>query len=392
MSEVSIEKANQFVVNKHHLSEKTKTDDIIKIVNDIFGLHATGSTTPYLSLFARTNNFIKEDLEEEIHIKRRLGKIRCMRKTIHILTKEMIPIAYKATNKMIELNSKRYMNYLGITQKEYKKYSKLILNMLDDKGMTTTEIKNALKIKINASPIINLMCDQALLIRGISKKGWKSNIHTYFSFSRYFPDIDLNKLKEKEAAKLLVKQYLSSFGPVTENDISWWTGLGKTKIKQLLKELEKQTLIINISNLKGNFILLKTDKRNLKYFNLSQKRIVNFLPVQDPYIMGYKERERYINPEYYYYVFDRSGNATKTILLDGRVIGVWDFTEKTEPIVKIYLFKKVGKTLLKRIYSEASRIGKFIADKEVHIKEYKHMTSLRNRTAGGFMSPLRVTN
>ncbi len=389
MSEVSIEKANHFVLNKHHLSEKTKTDDLIRIVNDISGLHATGSTTPYLSLFARTNNFIKEDLEEEIHIRRRLGKIRCMRKTIHIITKEMIPIAYNATIKFVELNFECYVQYLGITQKEYKKYSKLILNILDDKGMTTTEIKNALKIKINASPIINLMCDQELLIRGVSRKGWKSNIHTYFSFKKYFPGIDLNEVSEKKAIKILVYQYIKAFGPVTVNDISWWTGLGKTIIKQSLKELEKQTLIINVSNLKGNFILLKTDEKNLKEINLNQKKTVNFLPVQDPYIMGYKERERYIDPEYYYYVFDHSGNATTTILFDGRVMGVWDFTEKTEPIVKIYLFEKAGKTLLKRIYSEASRIGKFIADKEVHTKECKHMISLRERTLGGFMSPLR---
>ncbi|MBU2597793.1 MAG: winged helix DNA-binding domain-containing protein [Actinobacteria bacterium] len=389
MSEVSIEKANQFVLHKQHLTEDSKTDDIVKIVNDISGLHATGSTTPYLSLFARTKNFTKNVLEEEINIRRRLGKIRCMRKTLHILTKEMIPVAYAATKKMFILVSERYMHYLGVSSEEYKEISKQILDILNNRAMTTTEIKNALKTKVNTSPIVNLMCDQGLLIRGVSRKGWKSNLHTYFSFNRYFPDLDLHKLKEKEAVKLLVKQYLSSFGPVTENDISWWTGLGKTMIKQLLKELEKQTLIINISNLKGNFILLKTDKRNLKYFNLSRKGIVNFLPVQDPYIMGYKERERYIDPGDYDNVFDRSGNAAATILLDGRVIGVWDFTEKAESTVKIYLFKKVGKALLKRIYSEASRIGKFIADKEVHIKECKHMISLRERTLGGFMSPLK---
>jgi len=389
MNAINTDKVNLFVLHKQHLTEDSKTDDIVKIVNDISGLHATGSTTPYLSLFARTKNFTKNVLEEEINIRRRLGKIRCMRKTLHILTKEMIPVAYAATKKMFILVSERYMHYLGVSSEEYKEISKQILDILNNRAMTTTEIKNALKTKVNTSPIINLMCDLGLLIRGVSRKGWKSNLHTYFSFNRYFPDLDLHKLKEKEAVKLLVKQYLSSFGPVTENDISWWTGLGKTMTKQLLKELEKQTLIINISNLKGNFILLKTDKRNLKYFNLSRKGIVNFLPVQDPYIMGYKERERYIDPEYYYYVFDRSGNATTTILLDGRVIGIWDFTEKAESIVKIYLFKKIGKALLKKIYLEASRIGEFIANKEAKIKECNSMVPLTQRTAGGFMSPLK---
>ncbi|MBA7631590.1 hypothetical protein ES703_39122 [subsurface metagenome] len=389
MNAINTDKVNLFVLNKHHLTDETKTDNIIRIVGDIGGLHATGSTTPYLSLFTRTNNFIKDVLEEEIHIIRRLGKIRCMRKTLHILTKEMIPIAYAATKKFVELNSERYAQYLGISKEEYKKYSKLILKVLNDQGMTASEIRKAIKTKLNVSPIINLMCDQGLLIRGISRKGWKSNLHTYFSFKRYFPDINLYKLKEKEAVKLLVKQYLSSFGPVTEDDITWWTGLGKTIIKQSLKEFGEKILIINISNLKGNFILLKTDERNLKGINLTIISTINFLPVQDPYIMGYKERERYINPGDYDNVFDRSGNATATILLDGRVIGVWDFTEKAESIVKIYLFKKVGKALLKRIYSEASRIGEFMANKEVKIKECNSIVPLTQRTAGGFMSPLK---
>ncbi len=389
MNVINKDKVNLFVLNKHHLTDETKTDNIIKIVGDIGGLHATGSTTPYLSLFTRTNNFTKDVLEKEIHIIRRLGKIRCMRKTLYILTKEMIPIAYAATKKFVELNSERYAQYLGISKEEYEKYSKLILKVLNDQGMIASEIRKAIKTKLNVSPIINLMCDQGLLIRGISRKGWKSNLHTYFSFKRYFPDINLYELKEKEAVKLLVKQYLSSFGPVTENDISWWTGLRKTEVREALKSIGDKTIIIKISDLEGNFILLRKDKNQLKNIDLTREEVVNFLPVQDPYIMGYKERERYIDPGDYDNVFDRSGNATPTILLEGRVIGVWDFTEKAESIVKIYLFKKVGKALLKRIYSEASRIGEFMANKEVKIKECNSMVPLTQRTAGGFMSPLK---
>ncbi|MEM2935980.1 MAG: hypothetical protein QW231_02250 [Candidatus Bathyarchaeia archaeon] len=41
-------------------------------------------------LLARTRDFIKEDLDEELHVKRSLGKIRCMRGLfIYILRKEM---------------------------------------------------------------------------------------------------------------------------------------------------------------------------------------------------------------------------------------------------------------------------------------------------------------
>jgi len=104
--------------------------------------------------------------------------------------------------------------------------------------------------------------------------------------------------------------------------------------------------------------------------------------------MGYRKRERYVRPEYYNRIFDRSGNVTSTILLDGRVIGVWDF-EKPEPRVKIYLFEKVGRSVFGEICFKAQEIGKFIAGKEVPIRECSSMITLTQRTAGAVMSPLK---
>ena len=87
MKLIGIEKVNQFLLRKQHLTDDTKLDNIVQIVKDIGGLHATGATVPYLSLFARTHNFNKNDLKEEIHVKRGLGKIRCMRRTVYKLSR-----------------------------------------------------------------------------------------------------------------------------------------------------------------------------------------------------------------------------------------------------------------------------------------------------------------
>ena len=47
--------------------------------------------------------------------------------------------------------------------------------------------------------------------------------------------------------------------------------------------------------------------------------------------MGYKERARYLDPDVTDYVFDADGNATSTILVDGRAAGVWDASESYLP-------------------------------------------------------------
>jgi hypothetical protein len=105
--------------------------------------------------------------------------------------------------------------------------------------------------------------------------------------------------------------------------------------------------------------------------------------------MGYKQRDRYLDQEHYDLVFDRSGNATSVILVDGRVVGVWDFEDGKEPLAKVFLFQELGRSLRDGIYAEAEHLGEFIAETKVKIKECESMVPLTERTAGSMMSPLK---
>lgn len=388
MNTFDLSHINQSVLNKQHLAEYLEPDDVVKIVRDIGGLHATNPTAPYLSLFSRTKNFTIDRLNEELYNKRNLAKIRCWRKTVYILPTDLVAVAYAATKKMIELNSKHYAQFLGVTAKQYKETSKRIMKILKGKALSTREIKQELKTKLNVSPIVNLMCDQGLLVRGRPKGGWKSNIHTYNILTEYFPDVDLNSVDAEEARKLIVKHYFAAFGPATENDVAWWTGFSKSQIKSTLLSFQSEITHVEISDLEGSYLMLASDGKALKSTNIA-KKVVNLLPSLDPYLMGYKDRERYMpKKKYYNNVFDRSGNATSTILLDGRVIGVWDFIEDAKSIIKLFFFEEVEKDVYEEACSEAKRIGIFMA-KKFQIKKCEAMIPLTSRTAGGVMSPLK---
>ena len=75
MKIINLDEINSFVLRKQHLTDDSRFDDIAQIVKDVGGLHATGSHVPYLSLFARTRNFVEEYLDEGLYVKRSLGKI-----------------------------------------------------------------------------------------------------------------------------------------------------------------------------------------------------------------------------------------------------------------------------------------------------------------------------
>jgi hypothetical protein len=383
MAEYKISQINNFLMGKQHLSQETKGEDILKVTKDIWGLHATNAGTPYISLFNRIKNFSKDSLDKEI-IEKRLVKIRCVRKTVHIIPRENVSIAFSATKEAIQINSEKYYRYLGVSESEYEKISKSILPLLEGKGMNTSEIKKELNTEINLSPIINIMCDLGILLRGLSKGGWKSNAHTYYRMDEYLPDVNLDEYNQEKARKRLVPQYLSSFGPVTVTDISWWAGFSKTEVKRIVDSLE-DVEYVNISGL-GEHLISSNDKNLLKNLKEDTRPEINLLPNLDPYMMGYKGRDRYLDKEHYNYIFDRSGNATSTIINNGKIIGVWDFEEKPTPVTKVFLFDGQG---TQEIEKKAKEMGNFISGQNVDVKICKDMTPLDKRTVGGFMTPLK---
>ena len=89
--------------------------------------------------------------------------------------------------------------------------------------------------------------------------------------------------------------------------------------------------------------------------------------------MGYTDRDRYINPDFVNMVFDSSGNATNTILVDGKVHGVWDFEDGDPPQLKLHIFEYTIPLSTQRINAQAKELGQFICDKEVKLKQCDEM-------------------
>ncbi len=386
METVGLGRINRFLLKKQHLSKDSKIDDIIQITKDIGGLHGTSGTGPYLSLFARSASFKKNDLAFELSKTKSLARLRYVRNTIYVLPKEFIPVAFAATSRMSAVKAEKYSKYLGISPGHYQRIASKILKILKGRGLTAKEIRKKLRTSVNVAPIVNLMCDTGLLVRGIPKEGWKSTLHTYYLFEDYYPGLDLAAFDEAQAREIVIRQYISSFGPVSEQDVAWWTGFPLTQVRRVLEHLSDEISPVKAQGLGEDFFLLSSDLDELKTLAKKEEPEVNLLPALDPYLMGYKIRARYLESSRTNQIFDRSGNATSTILVDGRVVGVWDSDEIR---VKIFIFDDVDGDALKEVRSQAAAMGAFLSELPVQVRTCESMTPLTRKTAGAFMSPLK---
>ena len=389
MVELNLDLVNKMILTKHHLTPSSKINDILTITDDLCGLHGTGTIEPYLSLFSRMHHFKKEFLDKELYINKNLGRIRGMRKTLFIETKEMIPIVYNLIKSQTAQRDEMYLKYTGISKGEYETISDQILTLLSQEELSTSEIKKKLNSKKDITAIVSVMCDEMLLIRGKPLKSWRDRRIYYVPFNTYFPDIDLNKYSEPKAVQILIEKYIRSYGPITEDDIAWWLGTTKTKVKNALSAMKPHLEKIKIEGLNLDYFLYKSELDSIKSPLNENEIIINVLPGLDPYIMGYKNRERYVANNFYDYVFDSTGNGTTTILINGSVVGIWDFIEKPEPLIKIYIFKKSNSKIMEAIEATCQKLGRFLSGKNVRVKECNKMVPLTKQTRGRFMSPLK---
>jgi hypothetical protein len=82
------------------------------------------------------------------------------------------------------------------------------------------------------------------------------------------------------------------------------------------------------------------------------------LPVLDPTVMGWKERDFYLGahaPQ----LFDRNGNAGTTAWWEGRVVGCW--VQDKEGVVQVRLLEQLAAPARRALDVEAQRLTDWLA-------------------------------
>jgi hypothetical protein len=121
---------------------------------------------------------------------------------------------------------------------------------------------------------------------------------------------------------------------------------------------------------------------------LLRQPIVALLPCNDPYLLGYQDRSRYLEMRHLDRTFDQTGNVTSTIVLNGRVIGVWDLIAES-CLMKLFLFLAVSDEARAAIETAAQQVGCFTCREEVTLQWCEDMLPLTRQPLGSVVAPLR---
>jgi Winged helix DNA-binding domain len=153
----------------------------------------------------------------------------------------------------------------------------------------------------------------------------------------------------------LARRYFAAFGPATEADYAGWAGLPLRDLRDGLGAIGGE--LREVEAVKGGVAwTLGAGPRR------ARSPVVRLLPGWDTYTMGYRDRDFLAPPHLWKRVLPGGGVIKPTIVVDGRVVGVWRSERKGgRVVVGVEPFERFDSATKTAIAADVADLGRFEA-------------------------------
>lgn len=317
-------------------------------MRSVIGVHSANPHGP-LSLLARVPRLLKGAAVEGVISTKRAVRITAMRRAAYMVPTDTAVLAFRATSGGERARPTRS----GIDAEAYERLRGRVLQVAQ-REMTAEEIARALPDPPESlAPALQAMCAEGVLLR-IKAPSILSNAFTFCATEAWLGE-PLKQVPREEALTWLAGDYLSAFGPVSTEDLAWWTGAPDRMAADAL-------LGHDPVDVGGGYLLHRRDERAFAGLRPLTGR-VNLLPKWDCYTMGYAPpgRARFAAPELLDLIFDAAGNAQPVVLVEGEVQGMWDYRATGDRLrLVVRMFDEPGPALRHALESEAELVASFL--------------------------------
>lgn len=337
-------------------------------------LHSTEPATVFLSLFARVDGLTRDDVDRALYADRTLVKQLAMRRTLFVMPRDLLPAAWgSASARVAETEGKRIVQDIvkagvaddGVAWLEEARAA--VLDLLADTptGRTALELREAIahidvKIDVTAGStwgagrVLTHLGATGDLVRGANTLHWRLSRPRWTRMGDWL-DVVPPPLEAREGYAELVRRWLATFGPGTVEDVQWWLGGTKGAVRQALLDVAAVEVALERD---GTGWVLPDDVDEVG----PTEPWAALLPVLDPTVMGWKQREFYLGahgPA----LFDRNGNAGTTAWWDGRIVGCW--VQDPDGVVEVRLLEDGPRATQEALDVEAARLTEWLEGQRV---------------------------
>lgn len=327
----------------------------MEVARAIAGAQAQDEYAGPLTFRSRSRRLTTADVDRARTEDRSLLRTWLMRKTVHLIPTDdagwMLPLFEPG----IEKWSRRRLEQLGMPPRAQEKALREIARALDSEGpITRSEMGDRLAAKGIESDtqtrghLVGLAITSGLACLG-PDKGARRCLVRREEWLGELPPFD-----REAALGELARRYLRAFGPATERDFAYWSGLGLREVRA------------GLGAIGGEMDEVRTGEETLVSMRGEHPRLprsghVRLLGAFDTYMLGYKSRDFAVPPEGVAVVKEGGGGWIRPVIVrDGTLIGGWS-AERKEGRIEISLnpLQPLPAGVRKAIDAEVADIGRF---------------------------------
>lgn len=345
-------------------------------------LHSTDPASVFLGLLARTEQVTIEEIERALYDDRSLVRILAMRRTLFVARAEDAAIPFAACSLLVAEKQRRALVKQlerGSDVADAERFIETAMDVASDAigaaGETTaralTQAHEILQTRWNPAPQSRWGASSPVTSRIISQLDMEGRIERcrpqgadFTSTAHRWRLADPATREQAlaidpdDARAELLRRWLTTFGPATEDDMVWWSGLTKTLVRRALARLDLTD--VDLDGTPG--MCLAADSIDPTEPQHDPGPWVALLPGLDPTPMGWRDRDWYVG-DHTPAVFDDVGNIGPTIWADGRIVGGW--CQRPDGGIATALLEPISDDHHDLVEIEAQRIRSFLGDVRV---------------------------
>jgi hypothetical protein len=331
--------------------------DFTEVTRASGGLQSQDATAGLLSARVRTDGLTLEATRRARIEDRTVVRTWAMRGTLHFLAADDLGWLLPLFGPLYEARDRTRLEQLGVDAAAVDRGVRVIRDLLAERGPTTREpIRAALAaagLPHEGQALVHLLYVAAL--RGTVCCSDDRGGGTY-EFALLDDWVERGpELPRPAALEELARRYLQMAGPATVDDFAAWSGLPARDAREGWAALRDDR--IEVATAAGPMNV----HRDWEPERGRRLPIVRLLPRFDTYLLSYRSRDLMLAPEHTRRVFPGGGILHPTVLVDGRLVGVWrlDRTRKEASVV-VQPFEPLAAHVRDAIEVDAADVGRFL--------------------------------
>jgi winged helix DNA-binding protein len=310
------------------------------------GIQAQYAPSMYIGLWSRLADFERDSLTRALE-RRTVTQATLMRSTIHLVSaRDYWPFAAGTREARWESWQRGYSKR-GPTPAAARAAARRIDRMLADGPRTRAQLIEGID-----SALLYGAGTRLNLVRIPPSGTWERRRADLYGRAEDWLG-PAPSISEEEAIDLLVRRYLSAFGPASATEVASWAGLPGSPVKAALDRLELRRF-----RDENGGLLLDVPRAPLPSADTAAP--TRFLPTWDATLLVNCRRTQILPEEHRPKIFHiRKPHSETTFLVDGAVAGTWKHEGRR---VRLHLFGRLRRSDRDELEAEAERLAQYLAD------------------------------